>query len=60
MVVAMELFDRAKAAIDAAKEKIGEVTGVDTDKLIEAAGGVTDAVSSLSDAATAVQEGRRE
>jgi hypothetical protein len=56
----MGIFDRAKAAIDAAKEKVGEVTGVDNEKLIEAAKSVTDAASSLGDAATAVEEGRRE
>jgi hypothetical protein len=63
----MGIFDKAKAALDAAKDKVSDATGFDADKLIEAAKGVTDAGSSLADAgssldeaAAALKEGKRE
>ncbi len=56
----MGLFDRAKAAVDAAKDKVSDVTGIDTDKLLEAGKSVVDAGSSLEEAAAALKDGRRE
>ena len=42
--------DRADGLVQAAKDKVSDVTGVDTDKLIDAAKSVADAGQSLSDA----------
>jgi hypothetical protein len=58
----MGLFDRMKGVADdlvqGAKEKVSDATGVDADKLIDAAGSVVDAGGSLSDAAMSIEEGR--
>ena len=50
--------DRADGLVQAAKDKVSDVTGVDTDKLIEAAGSVKDAGENLGNAASSLQEGR--
>ena len=55
----MGIFDRAREALDAAKDKVGDLTGIDADKLVEAAKSVADAGSSLDDAASALREGER-
>jgi hypothetical protein len=57
----MGLFDRVKSAagdlVEGAKDKVTEVTGVDADKLIDAADSVAEAGESLSDAAASIREG---
>jgi len=60
ILAVMGLFDRAKAAIDAAKDKVSDVTGIDTDKLLEAGKSVVDAGTSLEEAASALKDGKRE
>jgi gas vesicle protein len=51
----MGLFDKIKDKADGlvqdAKDKVTDVTGVDADKLLEAADSVSDASEKLSDAA---------
>lgn len=58
----MGLFDKLKEAagdlVDGAKDKVGEVTGIDADNLIEAGGGFADAAQSVDDAVTSIQEGK--
>lgn len=58
----MGLFDKVKDVaggfMQGAKDKVTEVTGVDADKLLDAADSVVDAGSSLSDAAVSLEEGR--
>lgn len=60
----MGLFDKLKDAasplVDKAKDKVGDVTGVDTDKLLEAADHVVDAGDNISEATDALREGRAE
>jgi hypothetical protein len=50
--------DRAEGLVDAAKDKVSDVTGVDTDKLIDAAHSVADAAESLTEAKDSLTEGR--
>ena len=52
--------DKADSMVQAAKDKVGDVTGVDTDKLIEAAGSLKDAGENLHDAAHSLHEGKRD
>jgi len=52
--------DRADGLVQSAKDKVSDVTGVDTDKLIEAAGSVKEAGESLGNAASSLQEGRHD
>jgi hypothetical protein len=56
------LFDKLKDAaaplVDKAKDKVGDVTGVDSDKLLEAADHVVDAGDNISEATDAIREGR--
>lgn len=58
----MGLFDKIKDAagglVDGAKEKVGEVTGFDADKLMEAGGSLADAGSSVTDAMSSLEEGK--
>lgn len=58
----MGLFDKLKEAagdlVDGAKDKVGEVTGIDADNLIEAGGGFVDAAQSVDDAVTSIQDGK--
>lgn len=58
----MGLFDKLKEAagdlVDGAKDKVGEVTGIDADHLIEAGGGFADAAQSVDDAVSSIQEGK--
>lgn len=58
----MGLFDKVKGVagdfVQGAKDKVSEVTGVDADKLLDAAESVVDAGGNLSDAATSIEEGR--
>ena len=58
----MGLFDKLKDAAeglaDRAKDKVGEVTGVDADKLIDAAGSAAEAGRSAGEAADSLAEGR--
>ena len=61
------LKDRADGLVQAAKDKVSDVTGVDTDKLIDAAKSVADAGESLSaageslsDAEASLREGKLE
>jgi hypothetical protein len=49
--------DKADGLVQAAKDKVTDVTGVDTDKLIDAAGSIKDAGGNLSDAADSLREG---
>lgn len=59
----MGLFDKLKEAasplMDSAKEKVGDMTGFDADKLLEAADNAVDAGDSISAATDALNEGRR-
>ncbi len=50
--------DRADGLVQSAKDKVSDVTGVDADKLIDAAGSVKDAGESLGDAASSLREGK--
>jgi hypothetical protein len=58
----MGIFDRLKDSADglvqAAKDKVSDVTGVDTDKLIDAGHSIVDAGQSLSDAKDSLTEGK--
>jgi len=58
----MGLFDKIKDAasdlVDGAKDKVGEVTGIDADNLIEAGGSVTDAGESVTDAVSSIEDGK--
>jgi hypothetical protein len=51
--------EKADGVVQAAKDKVSDVTGVDTDKLIDAAGSIKDAGEKLSDAADSLHEGRQ-
>ena len=59
----MGLFDKLKEAasplMDSAKEKVGDVTGYDADKLLEAADSAVDAGDNISAATDALNDGRR-
>ena len=50
--------DAAGDVVQSAKDRVSDVTGVDTDSLIDAAGSITDAGSSLGDAADSLREGK--
>jgi hypothetical protein len=54
----MGLLDKFTDAIQDAKDKVEDVTGVDSDHLLDAAGSAVEAGHSLSDAADSLQEGR--
>jgi hypothetical protein len=58
----MGIFDRlkdsAEGLVEAAKDKVSDVTGVDTDKLIDAASSVADAGESLANARDSLAEGQ--
>ena len=58
----MGLFDKLKEAasplVDSAKEKVGDATGFDADKLLEAADNAVDAGDSISAAGDALKDGR--
>ena len=60
--MAVGLFDKLKEVasplVDSAKDKVGDVTGFDADKLVEAADSAVDAGDSLSAARDALDEGR--
>jgi hypothetical protein len=60
----MGLFDKLKGAADNlvqdAKDKVTDVTGVDADKLLEAADSVTEAGERLNDAADSWRSNRSE
>jgi hypothetical protein len=51
--------DKAADLAQGAKDRVSEATGIDTDKLIDAAGSIKDGVESLSDAADSLKEGKR-
>jgi hypothetical protein len=59
----MGLFDKLKEKTDSvvqgAKDRVSDATGIDADKLIDAAGSIKDAVESASDAADSIKEGRQ-
>lgn len=59
----MGLFDKIKEKTDSvvqgAKDRVSDATGIDADKLIDAAGSIKDAVESASDAADSIKEGRQ-
>lgn len=46
--------------LDKLKDKVSEMTGVDGDKLVEAAGDTIEAGDKLSEAVDTVREGRHE
>ena len=50
--------EKADDLVQSAKDRVSDATGVDTDKLIDAAGSVRDAGSNLSDAADSLREGK--
>ena len=50
--------DKAGEMVQGAKDQISETTGVDTDKLVDAASSLSDAGESLSEAAEALKEGK--
>jgi hypothetical protein len=52
--------DKADSMVQAAKDRVSDVTGVDTDKLIDAAGSLKDAGENLHDAAHSLHEGQRD
>lgn len=58
----MGLFDKIKDAasdmVDGAKDKVGEVTGFDSDKLMEAGGSIADAGESVSEAVSSLEDGK--
>lgn len=58
----MGIFDsvkkRADDLVQAAKDKVSDVTGVDTDKLIDAAKSVADAGQSLSEASDSLADAK--
>lgn len=53
-----KLKDKAGEMVQGAKDQISEATGVDADKLIDAAGSLKDAGESLGDAADSLREGK--
>ena len=59
----MGLFDKIKEAasplVDSAKQKVGDVTGFDADKLLEAADNAFDAGDSIASAGEALRDGRQ-
>lgn len=58
----MGLFDKLKEAasplMDSAKDKIGEATGFDADKILEAADNAVDAGDNISAAGDALRDSR--
>jgi hypothetical protein len=58
----MGLFDKIKDAasdlVDGAKDKVGEVTGIDADSLNEAGGSIADAGESVSEAMSSIEDGK--
>lgn len=58
----MGLFDKIKDAatdlVDGAKDKIGEVTGIDADNLIDAGGSIANAGENVSDAISSIEDGK--
>jgi len=50
--------DKAEEMVQGAKDSVSDVTGLDTDKLIDAAGSVGDAAGNLSDAAESLRDGK--
>jgi hypothetical protein len=58
----MGLFDKLKEAasplVDSAKQKVGDVTGYDADKLMEAADHAVDAGDNITAAGEAMRDGR--
>lgn len=54
----MGLFDKINDLVDGAKDKVGEVTGFDADKLMEAGGSVVDAGESVDKAVSAIEDGK--
>ena len=58
----MGLFDKLKEAasplVDSAKQKVGDVTGFDADKLMEAADSAVDAGDNIVSAGESLRDGR--
>lgn len=58
----MGLFDKLKEAasplMDSAKDKVGDVTGYDPDKVLEAADNAVDATDNISAASDALDQSR--
>jgi hypothetical protein len=50
--------DKAGELVQGAKDSVSDVTGIDTDKLVDAAGSVSDAAGSLSDAVESIKDGK--